>query len=115
VLYANIRPLYLYIVFTDVVREGLMRAADNAVLVVPARLKPSVDDLGDVGVKMEAQILHSIRVSEWVRGPIGVEVTLAGSFTGNPGQLITPKLQERKIQKLMQNLRLAWLIQVGIN
>lgn len=76
-----------------------MRAADNAILVVPARLKPSVNDLGDIGIKMEAQVLRGIRVPERVRSPIGVEVTLAGSFTGNPGQLSIPKLQERKIKK----------------
>ena len=84
--------------FTAKVRVAVFRrvvASHTAVLVVPSLPKPAVDDLGDVTLKMDAQILHGIRASVWVRGTIGVVGTLTGSFTGYPGQLSTPILQKR--------------------
>ena len=68
-------------VITAKVRVAVFRrvvASHTAVLVVPSLPKPAVDDLGDVALKMDAQILHSIRASVWVCGTIGVVGTLTG-------------------------------------
>ena len=85
--------------FTAKVRVAVFRrvvAPHTTVLVVPSLTKPAVDDFGEVTLKMDAQILHSKRVSVWVCGTIGVVSTLTGSFTGYPGQLSTPILQKRE-------------------
>lgn len=85
--------------FTAEVRVAVFRrvvAPHTTVFMVPSLPKPAVDDLGDVTLKMDAQILHGKRVSVWVCGTIGVVGTLTGSFTSYPGQLSTPILQKRE-------------------
>ena len=74
----------LDIVFTTEVRVFIVWwvATAVAVIVVPSLPEPTVNDLGGIVFKVNAQVLHSIGASVWVDCSVGVVCTLACSFTG---------------------------------